>query len=540
MQNIIPAEQNGLLKTSHLAPYQVKMLKGSVFEFFRENVLGFLPVEDYANLFCGDNGRPTKELTSVLGAIVLQHLFNLNDVDLCRRFAMDNDFIYALKLDCLPDKDRRICPRTLWAHSKRLANSDLLDNMLQKVSAKMAVFAGVDLSCQRLDSVHVRSNMAKLTRIELFFKTVKLFLKALKKSHRDLFDQLDKGMRDRYLSEDRRNEKSSYNFFGRTTPGERQKNLTDMAGDIFQLINMFKENEAVSGMSSFGLLSRLFSEQCEVEPAGGDEDGDSQKVTVIDPKKIPASCLQNPSDPDATYGYKGQGYSLQVMETCSDERKDGDEKEINLITHISLTGASVHDGAALIPAIEDTERNGMKPEKVLCDTAYGSDSNVEEARKNRVEVISPAGGSDPEAGKIRLADFAFDDDGMVESCPEGQKPWNSERTGNDNAVCGFDPQVCGCCPRQAACPVKMMKNRAELKYSAKDVRLSARRRFEETKAFKKMYRMRSGIEATNSMLDRVTGLKHLRYRGRKNILLPLTCKAIGINIRRIAPRLRKK
>ena len=540
MRNILPADQDGLLKTSHLTPIQIKKLKGSWAEFFRDHVLGFLPVEEYAKCFCGDNGRPTKELTAVLGAIILQHLFNLTDIEVCERFVLDNAFIYALKLDCLSEKDRIISPRTLWTHIKRLANSPLLDTMLQRVSKKMAIFGGLDTSCQRIDSVKVSSDMAKLSRVDVFFKTIKDFLKNLKKGHRDLFNVLDKDMRDRYLSEDKSNNKSSYNFFGKIPAGERQKNLNDMACDIFKLLNMFKENEGVGGMSSFSLLFRLFSEQCEVVPAEDEEEGDSQRAVVIDPKKLHGSCLQNPSDPDATYGHKGQGYLFQVMETCSDEKKDGAEKKPNLITHIALNGANDHDGAALVPAIEDAGKHGMKPNKVLADTAYGSDANVEEARKMGVELVSPAGGSDPEAGKIRLADFSFGDDGVVSGCPEGQKPLSSELTENDRTVCGFDAQVCGACPRQAVCPVKMKKDRAELRYSAKDVRLSKRRKFEGTSAFKTMYRMRSGIEATNSMLDRVTGLKHLRYRGRINILLPLTCKAIGVNIRRIAPLARGK
>lgn len=46
--------------------------------------------------------------------------------------------------------------------------------------------------------------------------------------------------------------------------------------------------------------------------------------------------------------------------------------------------------------------------------------------------------------------------------------------------------------------------------------------------------MRSGIEATNSEYDRLTGVKHLRVRGFKAVRFCATIKALGINIFRIA------
>jgi hypothetical protein len=49
----------------------------------------------------------------------------------------------------------------------------------------------------------------------------------------------------------------------------------------------------------------------------------------------------------------------------------------------------------------------------LADAAYGSDVNLEAAKALGVELISPAGGSDPEAGKVRLADFEFSEDGKI-------------------------------------------------------------------------------------------------------------------------------
>jgi hypothetical protein len=50
---------------------------------------------------------------------------------------------------------------------------------------------GVDPEKQRLDSVHIRSNMRKLGRIRIFSQTILKFLVNLKRHHRDLFDGIN-------------------------------------------------------------------------------------------------------------------------------------------------------------------------------------------------------------------------------------------------------------------------------------------------------------------------------------------------------------
>jgi hypothetical protein len=55
----------------------------------------------------------------------------------------------------------------------------------------------------------------------------------------------------------------------------------------------------------------------------------------------------------------------------------------------------------------------------------------------------------------------------------------------------------------------------------KQVRLINRRRRERTEEFQGKYRKRSGIESTNSLLKRVTGLDRLRVRGQKSVFMSI-------------------
>ena len=60
------------------------------------------------------------------------------------------------------------------------------------------------------------------------------------------------------------------------------------------------------------------------------------------------------------------------------------------------------------------------------------------------------------------------------------------------------------------------------------------RRREQTAEFRNEYRLRSGIEATNSVLKRVTGLDRLRVRGRPAVFSSILLKVAGWNLLRAA------
>jgi hypothetical protein len=61
---------------------------------------------------------------------------------------------------------------------------------------------------------------------------------------------------------------------------------------------------------------------------------------------------------------------------------------------------------------------------------------------------------------------------------------------------------------------------------------SKRKAEQEGKDFKERYKIRSGIEATVSEADRVTGLKNVWCRGLDRVRTAVTFKALALNIKR--------
>jgi len=499
---------------SFLSPKRRELLDQSWAGLFQKELLCELPVGEVAPFFTNGFGRPTKEMYTVLGALLLQQTHDLTDEETVNQLAFNIQWHYALNITEESDSAKYICQKTLWNMRSIVVDNGLDAILFDHITDKLAKAFKVNTDNQRIDSVHIKSNMRRLGRIGIFTSSISKFLINLKRGHKELFDTIDEGIIDKYLS------KESLQCFSMVKPSESAKTLASVSADLFHLVEQFKDNPEVKGMHSYKLLERVLKEQCNVSD-------DGKAVELKCPKEIPSDSLQNPSDPDATYsGHKGQGYQVQVMETYGkdEERK---EKSLNLITHVEVEPAHESDANALIPAIESSKERSLAPEELLADTLYGSDENCQEAEKLGVEVISPAKGAKEEG--ISLSDFEVNEKDEVVSCPQGHEHVKRKAKKTRHTV-AFDSRYCSTCPLQETCMVKQGKKYHYLRYTNKEMRLAKRRAYEQTDEFKDRYRWRAGSEATMSEYDRRTGVKHLRVRGFKAVRFCATLKAIGVNI----------
>lgn len=506
-----------------LSPKRRQMLDQTWPGLFKKYILSELPVRAFAPFFDSGFGRPTKDLYTVIGVLILQQTHDLDDEEAIEQLAFNIQWHYALNITEESDSAKYICPKTLW-NMRRIAIENHLETILFNAGTqKLATIFNVDTDKQRIDSVHIKSNMRRLGRISIFTTAINKFLKNLKRHQADLLETIESAVIERYLPE------KALSCFAMVKPSQSHKTLQEVSTDLYALIQQFEANEKVSAMHSFKLLQRVLTEQCEIS----DTDGHCQ-VLVKAPKQIPSDSLQNPSDPDATYcGHKGQGYQVQVMETYTDtEDREQKAKTLNLITHVEVEQAHESDANALIPAIESTQENGLSPKQLLADSLYGSDENIETGKTKNVEVIAPPMGYTDQEG-INLGDFHVDDSGKAIACPQGNAPILVKRKKTRHCA-AFDVNHCGNCHNQSTCPVKKGKKAFYLRYTDKQLRLALRRLSVDTEAFKDRYRWRAGVEATMSEFDRRTGVKKLRVRGFKAVRYCAILKAFGLNILRAA------
>ena len=248
-----------------------KLLEGSWAGVFRDLIRPILPVGLVAKYFEEGKGRPTNELVAMMGAMILQQMHNLTDEETVNHFAFNIQWRYALDITSNSDQDAYICPKSIWNMRHIMSTHDLYQPVFEEVADHLGKVFEVDTSLQRLDSVHIFSNMRHLGRISIFVKTIQKFLTNLKRHHKDSFDALGKEFTDRYLH------KEEESAFSMVKPSESSRTLQELGEDLHFLIERFGSHSDVAHMSSYQLMVRVLKEQCLVEE---DREVGAKKVTV--------------------------------------------------------------------------------------------------------------------------------------------------------------------------------------------------------------------------------------------------------------------
>jgi len=508
-------------------------IQSSWAHLFKMDVLPILlENEDRYALLYGKTGRPNFSVARLLGLCLLQELNNLSDQQALDTFSFDLRWRYALEVS---EEEDYLSRRSLVEFRRRLAAQDPEMRLVRKVFDQIRDSAiqklGLSASNQRLDSTHIISNIRTRGRLALFANTLTLFLQSLDEAQ---FSRVPQAIREWYGREPE-------GWFGLGVAEQKVK-VQELAQYVYELLLLFEKDDEVKGKEPYQLLHRLFSEQCEpTERDSGQEP--SCKVEVK--KKTEGETLQSPYDPDASYGHKGAGYSVQITETCH----NSDKPEI--ITDYEVHGASRSDVGKAVGVIERLDEAGLKPETLFADGGYPSVPSVLNLKEQGIEFMTPV-------NRSRLSDevmgrdcFHFDSNGFVTECPMGHRPVDHRILSGNNTTrrslhAIFQGDVCRACKMLDQCPVRTPNHRERgcgARETVGDFRLEItpeiRLRDEmyslqQTKEWKDRYKIRSGVEATNSELKRFHGLGKLRVRRAPKVCFAVACKIIACNIKRWA------
>ena len=586
--------QTSLLENQFLLPPDKRArLERSWARGFRERVLPLIDEELFRESFHGSVGRPNKSIRLLVGLHIIKEMGDYTDAEVIDALEFNLQVQYALGVEA---RTAHVCQKTLHNHRKLLMEAGRAQQMFEQITRGLAELDGLSLGRQRLDSTHVMSHIAVLTRLGLFVETITSFLKELRRTFPEKLEDVDARYVKRYLDRE--------GYFADAKRGQARRRLRAVASDLYRLVSAFQSDADVLALGSYQTLVRLFDEQCELvesarsaigpvavprpdpreaaaDDAGespGDDDAPIGTSDVVQPpqeedeglvrlregREIATSSLQSPHDPDATYGRKGKGYEAQLAETCDAENP------YQVITGVALNGANESDQGALLGMVEQLGSAGLKPTKLVADTGYGSGENIVACAERGVSLQAPVQDPDAPAKRDRmgepvqptvleedqealsaeapeapsreaaepalgLEDFTYDETySEVQRCPAGEVPVEQVTDKAGKTVWSrFSASSCASCPLAARCPTRLRKDGARtLRFRRAKAATACRQREQRGSTFKESYKIRSGIEATNAELKGRHGAGALRVRGRERVKLAMTMKALAVNSKR--------
>ena len=158
--------QRSLLECEFLLPPEKReRLKKSWAEPFRQVVLPLIDEEVFRDAFCENNGRPNKSIRLLVCLHILKEWNDLTDEQVLDQLEYNLQWHYALGIE---SGTAHVCQKTLHNFRVMMMGNDRAKRVFVQVTRELAEADGLNLGRQRLDSTHVLSNIAVLTRLGQF------------------------------------------------------------------------------------------------------------------------------------------------------------------------------------------------------------------------------------------------------------------------------------------------------------------------------------------------------------------------------------
>lgn len=244
-------------------------------------------------------------------------------------------------------------------------------------------------------------------------------------------------------------------------------------------------------------------------------------------------------DPEQRHGHKSHGKGFTGHKAAV-----AVEVESQLITAVEVIAGNESDGASAAALVEASEANtDTEVAQVIGDTAFGS-MQVRQQLGER-EMIAPTVKAGKSGRAITKADFAIDTERDVVGCPMGQETrawqwvWVTLSKGKPKVRVkrfAFPKEVCRACARYGEC-VKDKRSRGRfITLHPQEAQLRAARAFEQTQRFREQYRQRVVVEHRLARLVGL-GMRQARYFGQAKTLVQLLLTATVANLTLVAGRL---
>jgi hypothetical protein len=497
---------------TQLSPELRQRLHESKEYAFYKEVFCRIPEEIFADLYSGSPAtRPNTPVNVLVGALILQHMYDWTFAELMDRVDFDLKVRAALGLSSL--NQGSFSRATLFNFLARLHDDmaatgrNRFEAAFDGLTDEQRKRFGLNSSIQRCDSTQMGSNIRDYTRIELLVEVALRMWRVLGKGHKE-----EHAERFAPYVEAKTSSQFLYRL-GKSDIGQALEQL----GQLYDwMVDVLKADYGSTEIHR--IVCRVFAEQfTRIE----------EKITVRAAEEIRSDSLQSPDDPEATYREKNgedfHGFVLHATETADPQNK------LQLIVDVAVAPNNQDDSGILHDRLPGMHEKTPDLCELHSDAAYPSEAN--DRLQNELGILTVQTAI---RGRIAQAPFQIDrnEAGLLQvCCAAGHVVTGGSAVKHLKAE--FAAVNCAGCPFAAVCTAQRRAHGGRTFYFTEaDVVKQARHRRIQTLPEERRT-LRANVEATMKEFKAPCRNGKLRTRGRWGVSRYGFLRAMGINFGRI-------
>jgi len=482
----------------------------SSYRLFRELAPLLVTPQDFKELYCHDNGRPSHYALRMTLACLLQQMHGESDRDMERQTQVNLEFKYALGMEA---DEPGIDACSLLVHRQRLIQHGL-DKILIHRFIYLLYYLGILSGDEPFltDTTHSIAPVSEPTVIGLIRQGMILILRHLKK-HYSLGTELPKAFR--YLS--------SFDEIKefRLQESEIRRRLQDVvveADELFQWVQKQADYAKDKILQErVCCLDRILRERIVRNDDGS--------ISTSAPSSV-KDLLVSARDAEARFGCKGKthwrGYKIATVQVGN----------TGFLAAADVLAANQYDGESLSSLVDELPISQVKNPTIIGDTHYGAAEQRLDMAEKQVRVIAPV--TKRQHGlALEEEGFAISSDHQTLTCPEGKcfgKPYKATY-GYQFHLLLTAKSPCKSCPRVEHC-FGAKKRKTVFIHEHYEVLLAAEKEA-KTPEFRAAMKLRARIEAKQNELANYYGLRRTFYLGKRNLAYAARMRSLGANFARL-------
>lgn len=489
--------------------------------------------EDFAEIYCPDNERPSVAPSLLANALLLQTHDQVSDEEAKAR--ADYDLRWKVALGIAVD-ERPFAKSTLQLFRAQL----ILKEKMRAVFTRSLEF-------------DKQMGYLKVRRLKVILDTTNILGRgAVKDSYNLLGDGIRQLCRALVASQEQELEAwvaahQFQDYFGSSLKGEAQVDWDDE-----QARNVFLQRIVTDAQRLMGLAQEMCAGMAEADPANHqiaaagqllgqliDQDVDLTGEPAKLKEGVSRDRIVSVHDPEMRHGRKSSAKRFDGHKAAI-----GVDADSQLITAVDVLPGNAADASPALPLTEASEQNtGLEAEETVGDCAFGDGNTRQEfadAGRKLVAKVADHG----RKGQIHKSQFYIDLEAMTCTCPAGhttatlittgyQLDKNRQKQPGKSFV--FAAETCAACPLRPQC-LKAKTNRGRtVQLHPQEALLQQARALQKSPEFQSYRQMRQTAEHRLARLVQL-GIRQARYFGRRKTLFQLLMAATVANLTLIATK----